>query len=240
MRNSREPLRTTHVYSACFSCSRPHWPRPWPKPRKCSTTGRSRWSSAEISSPWRRHPVVLDLFSRQDLDAQVLWVSAASGWKDLQYHFVAAMPQRKCGPVSLGNALRSRACSRIPVCPFESICELMGRNFSRTPLLRNDNGGAVRIPDARVTLPAATLQRLGGPETLATYEQKEQGTSESKDTTIRIRGVIALRRRDGIVIGADRVKVKVHDDEGPYKERSGQGYPTPPAPSTSASPGTTV
>ena len=54
--------------------------------------------------------------------------------------------------------------------------------------------------------------------------RRRQAGSESKDTTIRIRGVIALRRRDGTVIGADRVLVKVHDDEGGYNNGLVEGY----------------
>ena len=42
--------------------------------------------------------MVLDLFTRQDLDAQVLGVSAAAGWKGLQYHFGAVDAAEKVRP----------------------------------------------------------------------------------------------------------------------------------------------
>ena len=169
--------------------------------------------------------VVLDLFTHQDIDVEMLGVSAVAGWKGLQHASLAVDAAEKTPVGVTRQRFEISGVLEDSSVPVRVHLRVDGQEFfEELDFSRRATDGAVRIPDTRVALPLGTLQRLGGPETLVTYEQKEQAGPESKDTTIRFRGVIALRRPDGTVVGADRVKVKIHDDEGGYNNGLVEGF----------------
>ena len=170
----------------------------------------------DAKEPGATTRVTLDLFSKDSVDAEVLGVSAETGWKQLEQSSVPLDASMKSTPGTNRYRFTISGISEISSPPVQLHLRVDGQEFyEELDFSRPAKGvAAVQVPDTRVVVPRETLLREGGPETLRVYPQAEAKGSEMKDTTIRIRGVIAFRRADGTMLGADRVLVKVHDDEG--------------------------
>ena len=173
---------------------------------------------SDPAKPGEPTRLVLDLLSREDIQAEVLSVSAEKGWQNLSYSMVEN-PSEK---VSLPGYQRQRftitgVLGETDV-PLHLRLRINGQEIDKSLEFTRPVKGvaAVRVPDGSIPAPTATQLQVGGPETLSVDGQAQLDGSSQKSTTIRVRGVIALRRSDGSVIGADRVKVKIQDDEGSY------------------------